>query len=130
LVGSELCIRVRFNVDTRQTTSFIGLPIPAGAIFWIGLVNWFMVSGYRGNWVALILVAGMSLMMVSNMNLFSLKVKNFHLLENIKQYFIILAAIVLVALCGLSGLMWTIFVYILISPIKITVEAEGNEPEK
>ena len=88
-----------------------------------------MVSGYRGNWVALILVAGMSLMMVSNMNLFSLKVKNFHLLENIKQYFIILAAIVLVALCGLSGLMWTIFVYILISPIKITVEVEGNEPE-
>ena len=119
----------RFNVDTRQTTSFIGLPIPAGAIFWIGLVDWFMVSGYRGNWVALILVAGMSLMMVSNMNLFSLKVKNFHLLENIKQYFIILAAIVLVALCGLSGLMWTIFVYILISPIEITVEVEGNEPE-
>lgn len=26
----------RFNVDDRQTTSFIGLPIPANAIFWIG----------------------------------------------------------------------------------------------
>lgn len=26
----------RFNIDDRQTTSFLGLPIPANAIFWIG----------------------------------------------------------------------------------------------
>ena len=28
----------RFNVDTRQTTEFIGLPIPANAIFWVGAI--------------------------------------------------------------------------------------------
>ena len=30
-----------FNVDTRQTTSFIGMPIPANAIFWIGFISWY-----------------------------------------------------------------------------------------
>ena len=31
----------KFNVDTRQTTSFIGMPIPANAIFWIGFASWY-----------------------------------------------------------------------------------------
>lgn len=29
----------KFNNDTRQTTSFIGLPVPACALFWIGIVS-------------------------------------------------------------------------------------------
>src|ERR1035437_3641113 len=28
----------KFNIDASQTTSFIGLPVPANAIFWAGLV--------------------------------------------------------------------------------------------
>ena len=27
----------KFNIDTRQATSFIGLPVPANALFWIGI---------------------------------------------------------------------------------------------
>ena len=27
----------KFNIDARQTTSFIGLPVPANALFWIGI---------------------------------------------------------------------------------------------
>jgi len=27
----------KFNIDERQTTSFIGLPTPANALFWVGL---------------------------------------------------------------------------------------------
>ena len=29
----------RFNVDATQATSFLGMPIPANAIFWIGYCN-------------------------------------------------------------------------------------------
>lgn len=111
----------RFNIDDRQTTSFIGLPIPAGAIFLIGLVSWFMESGYPQNWVMAVLVVGMSLMMVSNLHMFSLKFKNFRLLENLQRYIIAVAAIALVACFGLTGLMWTIIAYILLSMVKITV---------
>lgn len=28
----------KFNNDTRQTTSFVGLPVPANALFWASLV--------------------------------------------------------------------------------------------
>ena len=31
----------KFNNDTRQTTSFIGLPVPANALFWASLVAGF-----------------------------------------------------------------------------------------
>ena len=27
----------KFNIDERQTTSFIGLPVPAHALFWVGV---------------------------------------------------------------------------------------------
>lgn len=117
----------RFNIDDRQTTSFIGLPIPAGAIFWIGLVNWFLTDGYPKNWVMAVLVVGMSLMMVSNIHIFSLKFKNFHLLENIQRYIIIATTIVLVAIFGLTGLMYTILAYIFLSVVKITVKLEDSD---
>ncbi len=116
----------RFNIDTRQTTSFIGLPIPAGAIFWIGLVSWTMTSGYPGNWIMAVLVAGMSLMMVSNLGMFSLKFKNFNFAENIHRYIIVIAAILFVIFCGLTGLMWTIFFYIILSMFRITVTRTDN----
>lgn len=111
----------RFNIDSRQTTSFIGLPIPGAAIFWIGLNEWFVANGYPGNWVMAVWVIGMSLMMVSNMSIFSLKFKNFSFWENLQRYLIILIAIAFVAIFGLSGLMWTIIAYIILSMIRITV---------
>ena len=117
----------RFNIDTRQTTSFIGLPIPAGAIFWIGLSEWFLTEGYPQNWVMAVLVIGMSLMMVSNMRMFSLKFKNFSLIENIKRYAIILAAILLVIFFGITGFMWTIFAYIILSMIHFEVIIDGEK---
>jgi CDP-diacylglycerol--serine O-phosphatidyltransferase len=32
------CRLAKFNIDTRQTTSFIGLPTPANALFWSSLI--------------------------------------------------------------------------------------------
>ncbi len=55
----------KFNVDTRQTTSFIGLPIPANAIFWIGTLAWIQSHAYPGNAVMIVLILAISLLMVS-----------------------------------------------------------------
>lgn len=105
----------KFNIDTRQTTSFIGLPIPAAAIFWIGLVGWLhRTQAFNAPAVAVIVVA-MSLMMVSNLRMFSLKFKNFALRENFRRYMLILAAVLFVASEGISGLAWTIVFYIVVS---------------
>ena len=112
----------KFNIDTRQTTSFIGLPIPAGAIFWIGMIGWIQSHFYPANWVVALIVVLMSLMMVSNLKMFSLKFKNFRLKENFRRYVIILAAILFVWANGLAGLAWTILLYILISAVGRRIE--------
>lgn len=107
----------KFNIDTRQTTSFIGLPIPSNAIFWIGFLAWAHTHGMPPLWLTLIIVAAVSLLMVSELPMFSLKFKNFAIKENLRRYIIMATAAVLVAIFGVSGLAWTILVYILISAL-------------
>lgn len=105
----------KFNIDDSQATVFKGLPIPGNAIFWIGIYGWIMRYGYPGTAAMVIMIALVSLSMVSNITMFSLKFKNFDLRENFRRYAIILAAIAFVVFYGLSGLAWTIVLYMLIS---------------
>ncbi|MDE5554789.1 MAG: CDP-diacylglycerol--serine O-phosphatidyltransferase [Muribaculaceae bacterium] len=101
----------RFNVDDSQATTFKGLPIPGNAIFWIGVYGY----GYPGTAAMVIMIVLVSLAMVSNIKMFSLKFKNFDIRENFRRYVIILATIAFVVFYGLSGLAWTIVLYMLIS---------------
>ncbi len=107
----------RFNIDTRQTTSFIGLPIPACAIFWIGLVGWLHRTEAFNNWILSVVIILMALMMVSGVRMFSLKFKNFGFRENFRRYMLLLAALLFVISNGISGLAWTILFYILVSSV-------------
>ncbi|MBD5266343.1 MAG: CDP-diacylglycerol--serine O-phosphatidyltransferase [Duncaniella sp.] len=115
----------KFNVDTRQTTSFIGLPIPANAIFWIGTLAWIDSHAYPGNIAMVILILAVSLLMVSELKMFSLKFANLSWRENVRRYVILAAAVLFVLTEGVSGLAWTIILYILISLLgrKTAVEA-------
>lgn len=105
----------RFNVCQAGSTTFTGLPIPAGAIFWVGLAGWIFQYSMLPPTVMLPLIALMSLAMVSNIPMFSLKFKNLSLKENFRRYVIIFAAIGFCAANGVAGLAWTIFLYIIIS---------------
>lgn len=105
----------KFNVDTRQTTSFVGLPIPANAIFWIGALSWINVHGYPGDVVMCVLIAALSLLMVSEIKMFSLKFQTWGVRENVRRYVIMLAAVLFVITDGVAGLAWTIVLYVLIS---------------
>lgn len=105
----------KFNVDDRQTTSFIGLPIPANAIFWVGAVAWMNQHLVPAPWVTLILVAAVSLLMVSEIPMFSLKFKNFAWRENVRRYAVIIAAVLFVIFEGIPGLAWAIIFYLVIS---------------
>jgi len=107
----------KFNIDTRQTTSFIGLPIPACAIFWIGLVGWLHRTGLFNNYVVSAVIILMALMMVSGVRMFSLKFKNFNFRENFRRYMLLFAALLFVISEGISGFAWTIIFYILVSAV-------------
>ena len=105
----------KFNIDDRQATSFLGLPIPANAIFWVGALAWIDGHGFPPVWVMMVLIASTGLLMVSNLPMFSLKFKNFNLRENIRRYALILAAVLFVIYDGVAGLAWTIVFYLVLS---------------
>lgn len=105
----------KFNVDDSQATTFTGLPIPANAIFWIGVSAWISDYGFPPAWILAIVILAISLAMVCPLRMFSLKFKTLGLRDNIKRYALILAAVAFVAVNGLSGLAWTIILYILLS---------------
>ncbi len=106
----------KFNIDTRQTTSFIGLPVPANALFWIGICQAVLrmespVCGYAI--VALVII--FSLLLVSEIPMFSLKFKNLKWKENYLRYLIIAVAAICLIFFGLAGLAATIGLYIVLS---------------
>jgi len=46
----------KFNIDDRQTSSFLGLPVPANAIFWAGIVYSFSPFLTNNLWFFLLLI--------------------------------------------------------------------------
>lgn len=109
----------RFNVDTRQTTSFIGLPIPANALFWIGFAAVFTShpewSWLHSAWIILPLIFIEAWLMVSPIPLFSLKFHTFGWKSNERRWLLILGSASLLVLFGLQGLIPVILLYILLS---------------
>lgn len=108
----------KFNVDDRQTTSFLGLPIPSNAIFWIGITAWIQAHGILPTWLMVALIIAIGLLMVSNLPMFSLKFKDFSLVSNVRRYGVLLGAILFVVFEGIAGFAWAIVLYILLSMLK------------
>ena len=108
----------RFNVDTNQATTFTGLPIPANAIFWIGFTAWYAAHPVP-LWAVLAFVIVLSLLMVCNLRMFSLKMHNLSSLkQNWAQYLLVVAAVAFIVFLGLPGLAAVIALYVLLSIIK------------
>ena len=105
----------KFNNDTEQSTVFRGLPIPANAIFWIGMYGWIVRYTYPGWVVMALIIILISLSMTANFKMLSLKFKNFDFAENFLRYVVIVATVLFVVLYGISGCMWAILFYMLLS---------------
>lgn len=105
----------KFNVDTNQSTTFTGMPIPANAIFFIGFADWMARYTYPNVWIIALVVVLVALSMVCSLRMFSLKFHNLSFVDNAKRYGIVIATVAFVWLYGVSGLMWTIILYFLIS---------------
>ena len=104
----------KFNIDTRQTTSFIGLPIPANAIFWIGYTA-YCHAGFSNLTLPFIVVPVVILeswLMLSPLRLFSLKFHTWGWKGNGFRWLLIATAIASVVIFGVPGLMWLIIAYL------------------
>lgn len=120
----------RFNVDTRQTTSFIGLPIPANAIFWMGMTDFYATHHDINQWIIVALIVMMSWLMVANLPMFSLKLHSLAPRDNWPQYILIIAAVVLTILLGLPGLAATIALYIILAIINNTLSHKTEHDQQ
>lgn len=108
----------KFNLDERQTSSFIGMPTPANALFWGSLVTGghaFLTSSYFNALYLLVLVIIMSLLLVAEFPMFSLKFKDLSWKHNRITYIFLIICIPLFLIFRLSGFAAVIIWYILLS---------------
>jgi CDP-diacylglycerol---serine O-phosphatidyltransferase len=112
----------KFNIDTRQSSYFLGMPTPANGIFWSSLpvmvknshvpsvLEWF------GNPFFLIVLGFISaLVMVSEIPLISFKFKHYQWKGNEGKYLLLISSVVLIAFFQLSALPLIIVLYLLLS---------------
>lgn len=108
----------KFNVDERQTSSFIGLPTPANALFWGALIvgsHDFLISIQFSAIYILFLVYIFSYLLVAEIPMFSLKFKNLSWTDNKTSFIFLFVSIPLLLFLGISGFSAVILWYILLS---------------
>lgn len=108
-----------FNIDTRQSESFIGLPVPANAM----LIAAFPLMGryqpqFDGLWqndVALGMMIAFSFMLVSDVPLFALKFKSFRWADNQTKFLFLIASALLLLFLQFAAIPLIILLYIIVS---------------
>lgn len=127
IVTLGACYRLaNFNIDTRQSDSFIGLPTPANALFILSLPFCFvqhLSTDYDSNLLyKKIALVGISLLSAYIMNaeipLFSLKIKSFNLKDNLLQIIFLVVSVILIAVFHFLGMALAIIFYVLLSVFK------------
>ena len=124
LITLGSCFRLaNFNIDTRQTDSFIGLPTPANALFVLSLPlvayadSFALLEILTNPWILLIISLLSAYIMNAEIPLFSLKVKNFSLKNNALQLVFLLISLLLLVFFQYAGIPIVILFYILLSVI-------------
>jgi CDP-diacylglycerol---serine O-phosphatidyltransferase len=112
----------KFNTDTRQSEQFLGMPIPANAIYFasLGLI---LEIGSKASIVPIILnrhtllvsIFVCSFLMVSELPMFNLKFKNLRLKENALRYVFLGITVLLIIFLQLYALPLIIVWYVLLS---------------
>jgi CDP-diacylglycerol--serine O-phosphatidyltransferase len=114
----------KFNLDERQTSSFIGLPTPALAIFIVSLPLIIEYSEYQAlikllqNTTILIFITLIgSYLLNAEIPLFSLKFKNYQFAENKVRYVFLFITVLLIVLFKIVAIPLVIIIYIIISVV-------------
>ena len=110
----------KFNIDDRQTTSFIGLPTPAMGLFVASLPFTlgnerlsFMETLMTSPYFLFAVVIVFSFLMVSESPFFSLKIKNLKVKENIHIYVLAIFAVAAFVVLGFAAIPFVILFYVI-----------------
>jgi CDP-diacylglycerol--serine O-phosphatidyltransferase len=129
----------KFNIDTRQTTSFIGVPTPLNALFftffplclWINFPDWTLSNPWYmvlfNPFVLVAFVIGMSLMLIAPLPLFALKFKSFGWKGNEVRYTFLLLSIGLIPFLQVWAIPLIVFLYLILSASEALFKKQHHE---
>lgn len=125
IIALGSCYRLaNFNIDTRQTDSFIGLPTPANALFILSLPlvlqntdSLFVIEALTNQWVLLIIALFSAYILNAEIPLFSLKIKKFSFADNKIQIIFLILALLLIGFFQFLAVPLVIVTYVLLSVI-------------
>lgn len=113
------CYRLaNFNIDTRQSDSFIGLPTPANTLFIMSLPligNEMIITFLSNQWTLVVISFISAYVMNAEIPLFSLKIKNFSFQKYKLQIGFLLASIVMLVTFQFLAIPLIIITYVLLS---------------
>jgi|DewCreStandDraft_4_1066084.scaffolds.fasta_scaffold36714_1 CDP-diacylglycerol--serine O-phosphatidyltransferase len=122
----------KYNIDNRQTISFLGLPTPANAIFWASapiiifqyennlsynFLNSYFAYIFHNPYYLMLLTLVFAVLLVVEIPLFSIKFKDFSWSNNKIRYYFLALAIVLIIFFQFTALPLIIILYVLMSVI-------------
>ena len=115
------CYRLaNFNIDTRQSDSFIGLPTPANTLFIASLplvTNALVDPVIQNIWVLLAITAVSTYVMNAEIPLFSLKIKNFSFQKYKLQIGFLVVSLIMIATLQFLAVPLVIITYVLLSVV-------------
>lgn len=117
----------KFNVDTRQTTSFIGLNTPANALFFASTAMLYQQGKLPfelNPWVLLGVMIVFCFLMISEIPMFSFKFKDFTIKKYAMVLIFIATSIILLVAMKLLALPIIVLLYILLSIVKMLIYKE------
>jgi len=124
------CYRLaKFNIDERQSDSFIGLPTPANALFILSLPLVLLTTEVafihnilRNPLFFLVITALSAYIMNAEIPLFSLKIKNFSFQKYKLQIFFLLVSIIMLVVLHYLAIPLVILTYVILSVITNVVQ--------
>ena len=112
----------RYNIDTEQSLSFKGLPVPAAGIFVasLPLIYWNINEAWVGElllnkWFLYAIIFLLGWLMVSRLPLMAMKFSDYSIAKNLPKYLLIVVAIVSVLLLKWLAPPVIIVAYVLLS---------------
>ena len=124
----------KFNIDERQTSSFIGLPTPANALIWLSLgamhqlkmTSWMwsfcgwnaydlMSIVLESPWFLTLLLLLLCVALVSELPLFSLKFHNLSWADNKVRFVFLIISFVMIIITGILAIPFVMILYIVLS---------------
>lgn len=126
----------KFNIDPRQSDQFIGIPTPANTLFFSSFAMMIafpdQTPGFLKEYTTVVtnpyflacLVAVFSVLLVSEIRLFSLKFKNFGWKGNEVRYIFLLISLVIILIFRTWSASIIVFLYLILSLIQNSISKQ------